>query len=91
VNDDINVLALVKGKERYLFLYDDSQQAEVLRALGRHASNPDLSFTWYDAAVLSKRVRTEARRHDVGRSRIAGAMPRPESPLPGAPSPELDA
>ena len=25
VNDDINVLALIKGKERYIFLYDDSQ------------------------------------------------------------------
>jgi len=23
VNDDINVLALIKGKERYIFLYDD--------------------------------------------------------------------
>ena len=56
-DDDINVLALVKGRERYIFLYDDSQQAEALRMLGRYASSPDLSFTWYDAAVLSKKVR----------------------------------
>lgn len=60
VNDDINVLALVKGKERYVYLYDDSQQAEVLRMLGRHASNPELSFSWYDAAVLGKKVRRES-------------------------------
>jgi hypothetical protein len=60
VNDDINVLALVKGNERYIYLYGDSQQAEVLRALGRHASNPDLSLSWYDAAVLGKKVRQEA-------------------------------
>lgn len=60
VNEDVNVLALVKGNERYVFLYDDSQQAEVLRALGRSASNPELSFSWYDAAVLSKKVRQEA-------------------------------
>ena len=45
--DDINVLALIKGKERYIFLYDDSQRAEALRMLGRHASNPELSFSWY--------------------------------------------
>ena len=51
MNDDINVLALVKGKERYIFLYDDSQRAETLRMLGRHASNPELSFTWYDAVT----------------------------------------
>ena len=54
---DINVLALVKGKERYIFLYDDSRRAETLRTLGKFASNPDLSFSWYDAAVLSQRVR----------------------------------
>lgn len=59
MNDDVNVLALVKGKERYVFLYDDSQHAEALRALGRHASDPELSFTWYDAAVLSKKIRSE--------------------------------
>jgi hypothetical protein len=59
VNDDINVLALVKGKERYIFLYDDSQKAEALRMLGRHAANPELSFSWYDAAVLGKKIRHE--------------------------------
>lgn len=60
MNDDVNVLALVKGQERYLFLYGDSQQSDALRALGRQASNPELSFTWYDAAVLSRRIRNEA-------------------------------
>jgi len=57
VTQDINVLALVKGLERYVFLYDDSNRAETLRTLGRYASDPDLSFTWYDAAVLSQKVR----------------------------------
>lgn len=57
VNDDINVLALVKGSQRYIFLYNDSQAAETLRTLGRYASNPNLNFTWYDAAVLSQKVR----------------------------------
>ena len=60
MNEDINVLALVKGRERYIFLYEDSQRAEALRALGRFASNPELSFTWYDAAVLSQKVRNNA-------------------------------
>ena len=31
---DINVLALVKGAERYVFLYDDASRAETLRTLG---------------------------------------------------------
>ncbi len=71
MNDDVNVLALVKGKERYLFLYEDAQQAEALRALGRHASNPELSFTWYDAAVLSKRVRSEAKKQSQHSDRFS--------------------
>ncbi len=57
MTQDVNVLALVKGSERYIFLYDDDKRAETLRILGRYASNPDLSFTWYDAAVLSQKIR----------------------------------
>ncbi len=60
MTQDINVLALVKGEERYVFLYDDSRRAEALRTLGRYASNPDLNFSWYDAAVLSQKVRQNA-------------------------------
>ena len=48
MSQDINVLALVKGAERYVFL--------------RFASNPDLSFTWYDAAVLSQKIRQESQK-----------------------------
>jgi hypothetical protein len=57
VTQDINVLALVKGEERYIFLFDDERRSEALRTLGRFASNPELSFSWYDAAVLSQRIR----------------------------------
>lgn len=57
MSKDINVLALVKGEERYIFLFDDDNRAEALRTMGRFASNPELSFTWYDAAVLSQKIR----------------------------------
>ena len=63
MSQDINVLALVKGSERYVFLYDDESRAETLRVLGRYASNSDLSFTWYDAAVLSQKIRQESRKY----------------------------
>lgn len=59
MTQDINVLALVKGNERYVFLYSDGSRAETLRTLGRYASNPELSFSWYDAAVLSQKIRQE--------------------------------
>lgn len=60
MTQDINVLALVKGEERYIFLFDDNNRAETLRTLGRYASNSELSFTWYDAAVLSQKIRQTA-------------------------------
>jgi len=59
---DINVIALVKGGERYVFLFDDDSRDEVVRTLGRHAANPDLSFSWYDAAVLAQKVRQSGSR-----------------------------
>lgn len=62
MSQDINVLALIKGKERYIFLYDDASRAETLRVLGRFASNPELSFTWYDAAILSQKIRQESQK-----------------------------
>ncbi|MDR1480769.1 MAG: hypothetical protein LBJ00_17730 [Planctomycetaceae bacterium] len=60
MGQDVNVLALVKGEERYVFLYNDTSRSETLRTLGRYASNPELSFTWYDAAVLSQKIRQES-------------------------------
>jgi len=54
---DIFVAGLVKGKERYLFLFHANRRDELLRTFGRWASNSQLSLTWYDAAVLSKQVR----------------------------------
>ncbi len=60
MNKEINVLALIKGEERYIFLYDDNNRTETLRTLGRFAADPQLSFSWYDAAVMSKKVREMA-------------------------------
>lgn len=53
----VNVLALVKDGERFVFLYDDESCAQLLQTLGRFAADPELNFTWYDAAVLSQKVR----------------------------------
>ena len=59
MDQEINVLALVKGTERFVFLFDDESRSETLTMIARYASNPDLSFTWYDAAVLSQKIRQE--------------------------------
>ena len=58
--DDINVLATIKdGKERYIFCYKPAHNDELIRTLSRFAANDDLSFNWYDAAVLCHKVRNQ--------------------------------
>ena len=57
MDKEVNVLALVKGQQRYLFLFDDENRTETLRTLGRFAADPELDFSWYDAAVLSRKIR----------------------------------
>jgi hypothetical protein len=76
MKQEINVLAMVKGEERYIFLYDESNRVETLRMLGRYAADPELSFTWYDAAVLSKKVR-ELFHEDQARHAEASGMSHP--------------
>jgi hypothetical protein len=64
MDKEVNVLALVKGDQRYLFLFDDENRTETLRTLGKFAADPELDFTWYDAAVLSRKIR-EAAQHQA--------------------------
>lgn len=49
----------MRGNERYVFVFDDQSRAETLRSFGRYASNPDLSFNWYDAAILAQKLRRD--------------------------------
>jgi hypothetical protein len=55
-DDSVYVSALINGGERYIVLSDDSTKAEALRVIGRWASNPELSFSWCDAAQLAMRI-----------------------------------
>ncbi len=72
MHQEINVLALMKGDERYVFLYSDDNRVETLRTLGRYAANPELSFTWYDAAVMSKKIRDIATEEEMRLTQSVG-------------------
>lgn len=52
-----NVVALFKDADRYIFLFDDESPAALLKVFGEFAANKELNFSWYDAAVLSQKVR----------------------------------
>lgn len=57
MNGEVSVVALVRGEEQYIFMFNEANRTETLRMLGRYAADPNLSFTWYDAAILSQRIR----------------------------------
>jgi hypothetical protein len=71
---ELNVLALIKGDERYVFVYDDASREPLLDTLRDHAADPRLSLTWFDAAVLTEKAREQAR---------AVSPASPSSRLPG--------
>lgn len=57
---DLNVLALIKGAERFVFVYDDDSRAETIAAIRDHAADPTVSLNWFDAAVLTERAQKQA-------------------------------
>lgn len=57
---DLNVLALFKGEDKYIFVYDDDSRAELIAAIRHSAADPDTHVTWFDAAVLTERARKQA-------------------------------
>ena len=58
---EFNVLALIKGDERYIYVYDDGSRQPLIDAFRDQAADPHLSLTWFDAAVLTDKAREQAR------------------------------
>jgi hypothetical protein len=59
MGQEFNVLALVKGQEHYIFVYDDDSRLPLIDALRDNAADPRLSFNWFDAAVLTQKAREQ--------------------------------
>ena len=55
--NDLNVLALFKGDERFIYVFDDASRDDVLDAIRDAAADPGVSLNWHDAAVLTERAR----------------------------------
>ena len=56
---EFNILALIKGNERYVFVYDDDSSQPLIDAFRDQAADPRLSLSWFDAAVLTDKVREQ--------------------------------
>lgn len=54
---ELNVLALFKGDERFIFVYDDESRETLVDDIRDKAADPKVPINWFDAAVLTERVR----------------------------------
>jgi hypothetical protein len=59
VGREYNVLALIKGEERYVYVYDDASFSPLLETFHAHAADPELSLNWFDVAVLTRKAREQ--------------------------------
>ena len=59
MSSDVNVLALVKGQERYVYVYDDGSHDALIDAVRDHAADPRLTLSWFDASVLTRKAREQ--------------------------------
>jgi hypothetical protein len=70
VGRELNILALVKGGERYVYVYDDGSRPGLMEFFRTQAANPALSLNWFDAAVLAQKAREQAGAVSLARSRF---------------------
>jgi hypothetical protein len=59
-NKEFNVLALIKGDERYVYVYDDVSRQSLVEAFHAQAADANLSLNWFDAAVLTQKAEEQA-------------------------------
>lgn len=52
----MKTLSLVKGHQCFCFRYEVGQEAKVLETLIEMVNRRELSFDWFDAAVLSHQL-----------------------------------
>ncbi len=64
---ELSILALLKGKERYLYVYDDDSGDDLIEAIRDQAAHPGLSFSWFDAAILTNRARQQMQEAEASR------------------------
>jgi hypothetical protein len=64
VQREVNVLALIKGEEQYVFVYDEASRETLLRHFREQAADQQLGLTWYDAVMLTDKAWEQALAND---------------------------
>lgn len=60
-SEEVCVLALVKGEERFIWLFPPGVAGanQALRSVREMACDPAVDFSWYDAAMMMNKIKTE--------------------------------
>lgn len=69
VAHDLNVLALFKGRDRFIFVYDDESLTDLLDHLRDTAADPGTVVNWFDASVLTDRAKQQVAEAETAASR----------------------
>jgi hypothetical protein len=70
VTHELNVLALFKGSERFIFVYDDESRDELIDTIRHSAADPRTAINWFDAGVLTERARQQGKEPQHTTSRL---------------------
>jgi hypothetical protein len=60
------LMAISRNGETFAVWYERNDPTSAMRMLGRWASDPELSFSWYEAALMSEQVRQLAIADGIG-------------------------
>ncbi len=71
---EFNVLALVKGDERFVYIYDDVSRISLIDSFRDRAADPNLNFSWFDAVVLTEKAREQGMNAARGRQEVRSRM-----------------
>ncbi|MGL4555123.1 MAG: hypothetical protein ACRC33_28490 [Gemmataceae bacterium] len=70
MNREFNVLALIKGEEVYVYVYDDTSRAALAETFRAQAADAALGFSWFDAAVMARKADEQAQAAPAPPARI---------------------
>lgn len=59
MSNELNVLALIKGQEHYVFIYDDEGRSDLIDNFRDLAANPSVNLSWFDAMILTTKAREQ--------------------------------
>jgi hypothetical protein len=54
---ELSVLALVKGRERFIYVFDDASREQLIDTVRDQAADPKVNLSWFDAVALTERAR----------------------------------